>query len=228
MKAIAQSVKEKPILFSGPMINAILEGRKTQTRRVVNPQPIIDNGLIEGGTSFEYGVHVGERRRNHLIWTGKRGCHTTFDQGLKWMAERSPYGGVADRLWVRETFGLSDERIQNQRENIVYRADSGPIHEATTKWKPSIFMPRWASRITLEIVSVRVERLQEINEEDAIAEGIELVGSVGGTYKLYPELEGVTNCAKDSFSTLWDSINGKKLPWSKNPWVWVIEFKRYE
>jgi len=238
MKAITatQTVIEKPILFSGPMINAILEGRKSQTRRVINPQPIIDDSLLEGGTSSEYGVHVGERRRNHLIWTGKRGCHTTFGQGLKWMAERSPYGGVSDRLWVRETFGYADESDGKQ---VVYRADSGPVHEATTKWKPSIFMPRWASRLTLEIVSVRVERLKDISEEDAIAEAIEgrwhpkdpkcwtwkdYGRSVRFNEDIFHYGSAVTPIS--TFESLWNSINGKKHPWNSNPFVWAITFRR--
>ncbi len=176
--------KSRPILFSAPMIRAILDGRKSQTRRVVkNPE--------------DYGCQIPGP------------------------AIITPYGRPLDRLWVRETFGLVDESDGKQ---CVYRADSGPIHEATTKWKPSIFMPRWASRITLEIISIRVERLQEISEADAIAEGISK-----GPVKLW---KGATpsgkplQTAKEQFKTLWDTINAKKQPWSSSPWVWVIEFKR--
>lgn len=194
-------MKDRPILFSGQMVRAILEGRKTQTRRIVKPQPrVLNNGMWY--VPF----------KNEINWI------FNYILGDKVMAyAKFPYGKVGDRLWVRETF-------HEYSHGILYRADM-PMRwdaentehgEAVTlkaedyKWKPSIFMPRWASRITLEITGVRVERLNDISEEDAIAEGI--------THR-------TMNCPKVEFRHLWESINGEGS-WDENPWVWVIEFKR--
>lgn len=183
-------VKERPILFSGPMVRAILEGRKTQTRRVKKPQPI-DLGVI------------------HIV--GQIKC---------------PYGQPGDRLWVRETF------CPDWCDEVIYRADdptgraardAGYSHEP--KWKPSIFMPRWASRIDLEVVGIRAERLQEISEDDALAEGCEPGGGACSGPMDPVEYDGYT--ASDEFAALWDSINAKRgHSWESNPWVWVVEFKR--
>lgn len=218
--------KERPILFSGPMVRAILEGRKTQTRRVVK---LTDTGRVKAPCAF---------RNWHL------------DDPNAVLA--CPYGEPSDRLWVRETWGIYDgegmpfgypsgiPKELPEEYHVSYPADDadGVIGEVF-KWRPSIHMPRWASRILLEVVSVRVERLQEISEEDAEAEGVEAqtwepTGKLG--YKNYtPELEKhgfnreacMTPLAKDSYFTLWEAINGKGS-WDDNPWVWVVEFKRLE
>jgi len=217
-------MKERPILFSGPMVRAILEGRKTMTRRAMKPQP------HDGVDSVEW---------QDCIITG---CNTPDQSGFAMMRDgvieseaiRCHYGAPGDRLWVRETFGYPE---QNEDNGVVYRATDPTWDEATTKycktmlWNPSIFMPRWASRITLEITGVRVERLREISGRDAIAEGVEhFTVNVGDatvtTFRDY--LTGETNrAARQSFETLWKSINGADS-WDANPWVWVVEFRRVE
>jgi len=173
-------MKERPILFSAPMVRAILDGSKTQTRRIVKSQSNI--------------------------------C--------------CPFGKPGDRLWVRETFQgpLFDS---DNSKCCVYRADGGEAPEYVDAddnlrqgWKPSIFMPRWASRITLEITGVRVERLQDISASDCYAEGCfrpDQLKSLGS------EVTTRDN-ARGAYRKLWESINGADS-WDANPWVWVVEFK---
>jgi len=175
-------VKERPILFSGPMVRAILAGRKTQTRRVVKPQHI------------PAGVRT-------LRWENQDAAELQH-------SARCPYGVPGDRLWVRETWQPGPD------DCVYYRADNDPNEN---QWKPSIHMPRWASRITLEVVSVRVERVQDIGHIGAKAEGVEICDYDG---RLLPWQRQIGN-----FQKLWDSINGKGS-WGSNPWVWVVEFRR--
>lgn len=184
-------MKEHPILFSTPMVQAILAGRKTMTRRVVKHHPLIDCGFSD----------------------------TFIKHPDNYVAEDCPYK-VRAKIWVRETFGLLQE--YDEHEPIFYKADYTQEDFETQvlpKWKPSIFMPRKFSRITLEITNARVERLQEITEEDAIKEGINYYLANGG--KQAEEMS-----MKVQFSQLWDSINGKKYPWSANPWVWRYELEK--
>lgn len=180
-------MRERPILFSGPMVRAIIEGRKTVTRRVVKPRD--------------------------LAWMDEH-------QGLRepCNAIRCPYGQTGDRLWVRETFAVyGNEKMAA----IHYRADR-PHHvgQKGMGYKPSFHMPRWASRILLEITAVRVERLQDISQEQAMAEGVLSCESA-----LDPDGNGYS--PYELFSALWVSINGHDS-WHANPWVWVVEFKRVE
>lgn len=217
--ATAVAVRERPILFSSPMIRAILDGRKTQTRRVMKPQPRLHS--CEGGWPGRVDPMADG------TWSVL--CHACGWDGC-W---RCPYGVPGDRLWVRETWlyvgpgsgsDLPEYEIERARpenhspSNCWYRADpswdSGD--PASLKWAPSIFMPRWASRLTLEIAEVRVQRLQEISEDDARAEGVEV---------RYEEGRKIV-WARDVFAELWDSINGQRAPWSINPWVWAISFKK--
>ena len=200
-------MKERPILFSAPMVRAILEGRKTQTRRVVKPQPTF------------YGPD-----NMHVDWKGN---HYFSGYGF---SEQCLYGLPGDRLWVRETWASCEPTMFGL--GAIYRAD--PMYDGCApgdlawKWKPSIHMPRWASRINLEIVSVRVERLQEISEEDAIAEGIRSWGEFGWENYMYPAGQSdflYFKSPKESYRTLWESINGPGS-WDINPWVWVVEFRR--
>lgn len=195
---VKSTVKERPMLFSGAMVRAILEGRKSQTRRVIKPQP--PEGCTVGWSAFS-----GEDKiecRSYAI------PHQSFI--------KVPYGKRGDRVWVKETFQYTDGSL-NFQPGWVYRA-TDPDWETLEdwKWKPSIFMPRKASRITLEITAIRVERLQDISEEDAVAEGacIKLVGHDD-------------DFARNCYRKLWESINGKGS-WDKNPFVWVVSFKRIE
>ncbi|HFF8969403.1 hypothetical protein [Serratia marcescens] len=177
-------MKERPVIFNGEMVRAILDGRKTQTRRALNwkRQPYTEMAERDDGSLWPW-AEDGERGGD--IWFS---C---------------PFGEVGDRLWVRETFGDCGNRL-------VYRADTEDGAASQVKrWVPSIHMPRWASRITLEITGVRVERLQDISEADAIAEG------------------GTKHFNIDWFGPLWASIYGVDS-WNSNPWVWVIEFRRVE
>lgn len=186
-------MKERPILFSTEMVKAILEGRKTQTRRVVKKQP--------------HGA--GEWVRQLASWL--------FPNVNPYIKLKCPYGQPGDRLWVRETFLV--ERSQH-KDFYEYKADYSNTFAGDVCWKPSIFMPREACRILLEVTDVRVERLQDISEEDAIAEGISLPNYAEQAIKdiFFPEPSAI-------YSELWESINGKGS-WDKNPWVWVIEFKK--
>lgn len=213
------------MLFSGPMVVALLQGRKVQTRRVVRPQP--DPHMVEHGNAFRH-----PRRLGRTIGDLER--------------VPCPYGKKGDRLWVRETWGYA------LPDSIRYKADAAervvrppqkqviPNHKLNG-WKPSIHMPRWASRLTLELEEVRVERLQEISEEDAKAEGIEPVEFEGKTFWRNYEFKTahpsrkvrVTDeehrvkafiCAGASFRSLWNSINGVGS-WDANPWVWVLGFR---
>ena len=203
---------QKPILFSTPMVRAILDDRKNVTRRVVKPQP---------PTSLSKVIDSG-------IWT-----FTCSNPGEEW---KCPYGQPGDLLWVRETFAIIDDRefggkrypqYKVDRPNDAYPGD-WPEEEArgnpdAPKWKPSIFMPKKYARIWLEITGVRVERLQDITYAEVIAEGL--------TWLLTDEQQTDGEHRRGgirAFKRLWDSINGKKHPWESNPYCWVIEFRRIE
>lgn len=172
-------MKERPILFSGAMVRAILEGRKTQTRRLVKPQP-------------------PSTARSKKPWCS-----------VEDLLKACPYGVAGDRLWVRETFANNGYELFYRADGVALppRMPSGPA-----KWKPSIFMPRAACRLVLEVTAVRVERLQEISGGDAWAEGV----SDGPRPSL----------AIACYRRLWDSLNAKRAPWASNPWVWVLTFSR--
>jgi hypothetical protein len=200
-------MKELPILFNGEMVRAIMEGRKTQTRRPVKPQPNDEDGcLYLEGTYFDW---------------------EAFNAGNSQML--CPFGQPGDRLWVRETFlqpldscqmpsGEHETSWGGSAKDILYCADGAEPHFRNPErcyptWlgkRPSIHMPRWASRITLEVIGVRVERVDNMSPSDAHAEGIK-------------PLQGG---ALAEFRQLWDSIYSKQgLGWKANPWVWVVEFK---
>lgn len=231
-------MKERPIIFNAEMVRAILDGRKTQTRRIVTPQPINRKvGMVNAG-------YCGHPE----LWLvdGDVGSYTC--NGLIAPEWRCPFGIIGDRLWVRETFQgpLMDEsllddyrkdadKFQNPKY-CEYAADGGEKPEYTDLddnlrygWRPSIHMPRWASRINLQITKVRVERLNGISEADALAEGC--VALEGCKWHTFEEAKAGTpmhdHTAKDAFSALWQSIYGEES-WSSNPWVWVIEFERVE
>ncbi|MCM2337615.1 MAG: hypothetical protein NDI59_02765 [Lysobacter sp.] len=222
-------MKERPILFSAPMVRALLAGTKTQTRRVVKPQPRILAGEL-------------------LCWKDDA---LTDDQ----MAACSPYGQPGDRLWVREAFRfpesidhLSPAEIGEKALAAGYPKPWCPIQfeadglrRTAQEWRDFVtppraneagrlragmHMPRWASRITLEVTGVRVERLQDISEADAIAEGIERVTVKAGA-TVYPLGNRYSHDAVEAYSNLWEQINGPES-WATNPWVWIVEFRRLE
>jgi len=199
-------MKERPILFSGPMVRALLAGTKTQTRRIVKPQPAPDQQprTVIGSSGFVYVMDNAPLLPYPEVRRVRWDC---------------PYGQPGDRLWVRETFGHF-ERNDNFTPGceVFYRADGGCLE--IEPWRPSIHMPRWASRITLEITGVRVERLQDIDISAAQAEGVSDTGSLildsAGNEQGGPIAE---------YAVLWEQINGPGS-WDANPWVWVLEFRR--
>lgn len=217
---------ERPILFSAPMVRAILDGTKTQTRRIVKPQPL--------EASPGPGIRAALYRPGDFIWPDKvPGCSTISCKPHGpdgWAEQHSPYGKAGDWLWVREAHWM-DRRdptlaVMNADGYVVARNGSETGQESNPaelglnhfwKLRPSIHMPRWASRISLEITSVRVERLQDISEADAEAEGIDFMRSI-------PDADE-TMIARELFECLWESINGPES-WATNPWVWVVEFRR--
>lgn len=201
------TTRERPILFSGPMVRAILEGRKTQTRRVVKHIPAL-------GAPEEWCHRAGSVEFSHIAGPYQHFC---------------PYGHSGDRLWVKETYCEASSHMEFGRK--IYRADIGETAKPPLwmKWKPSIFCTRIASRITLEITGVRVERLKDCSEADAIAEGIDHreFGDGSGTMLYRVADNAWENDPVAAYRTLWESINGPGS-WAQNPWVWVVEFKRVE
>lgn len=197
-------MKERPILFSTPMVRALLAGTKTQTRRVVKPQPPADHGVLLVDKIYPVVIdRYGEDQ------PGAERYGITTEDG-DWCVP-CPYGQPGDRLWVRETWAP----LTN---GYAYAAD--PIWNASPsgRWRPSIHMPRAASRILLEVTGVCAQRLQDISDADAKAEGVALTPRTCTMY------DGIW---RDAYRDLWESINGK-FSWSRNPWVWVVEFKRIE
>lgn len=209
-------MKERPIIFNADMVRAVLDGRKTQTRRIMKVQPESNQlGLLRITAS----TNRSDTGKYHWAESNATGNH------VRSKLFACPYGAVGDRLWVRETWaeaGGSAPELQLYRANypahVPSKYENVPPPESI-RWRPSIHMPRWASRITLEITGVRVERLQNISQEDAKAEGC-WYGRGGG------EPDFAVSPA-DHFPTLWASIYGEES-WKADPWVWVIEFKRVE
>lgn len=210
-------MKERPILFSGPMVRAILEGRKTQTRRLVRGVEAMAD-TYDGPAFTETG------------WRWKFGAAHPFTYVA------CPYGQAGDRLWVRETWTIVPRTAYAHSEGVQQTLRPNDNHDAAIYkaewtrsspggWRSPRFMPRWASRLTLEVVGVRVERLQDISEDDAIAEGMQALPGVLSR-PLGSKGPHLPHTARDAFKGLWDDINGKRAPWSSNPWVWVVEFRR--
>ncbi len=221
-------MNEKPILFSAAMVLAILEGRKTQTRRVINPQPCEWAERFEPAPFKGYGIEGGG-------W-----IQMTKDEYKQLGMAHCRYGKPGDRLWVRETWKC-EELSPSGEDGVRFRADNAFVMIENTreasdrwcdarreygKWRPSIFMPRWASRIDLKVLNVRVERVQKITRDDAKAEGVSPVWSYDGKKDPSYFERSVLNPYVANYSVLWDEINGKRgFGWDVNPWVWVVEFK---
>lgn len=209
-------MKERPILFSAPMVRAILDGRKTMTRRIVKNKEI--RGLCSREQWDAAKAHPSMQTPDFRFF----GDHGPFSLPC-------PYGSPGDRLWVRETFSYF-RTADNINYPVWYWADSNPHDGDWTKPKPSIHMPRWASRITLEVTAVRVERLNEISEEDAIAEGIKPHRKGGWHWETCGDGLKWSNHfgyrdARGAFAALWESINGAGS-WDENPWAWCVSFRR--
>jgi hypothetical protein len=231
-------MKERPIIFTADSVRAILEGKKTMTRRVIMPQPILHNTC--DGQFIDWRSMVTKVRNKDIIHD--------------YMTNRCPYGQPGDSLWVRETWKPGawrddgrvaidyksspeltntpwlypenfDELWPEWTDEIIASGlksdEDGMFHwkpgKSPMRWRPSIFMPRWASRLTLEITGVRVERLQEIGMKDCLREGVDKTEEgklLHGSHLVY------------SFAKLWDGINAKRgFPFSSDPWVWVLSFK---
>jgi len=253
---MSESIKERPILFNAPMVRAIIDGTKTQTRRVMKVQP--PSAEYKLSTCIDTTGNKKDKGRQH--WITMQGQYSVGDSSQPYFS--CPFGYAGDQLWVRENFqpiyaeGWDEGRNPDgSGDPVDYKTGHGyaPSYPATdgieefydeqteeisSRVWPSIHMPKWASRIQLEITGVRVERLNDISEEDATDEGITseqvIIGAHcgGGTHT---EVSGIRHfydggddegyeCATEAYKALWESINGEGS-WDANHWVWVIEFK---
>jgi hypothetical protein len=255
-----KSIVERPILFSAEMVRAILDGRKTQTRRIIKPQPPAE---AESVCRQLHSQEAPEFDGAWTWWAGKPQKPITRPLFCR-------YGQPGDLLWVRETWGAvwpADDPVPLRQCKIEYRADlppgctdrpgEWPADEGNgpevPKWRPSIHMPRWASRITLRITDIRVERLQDVSEHDARAEGCEArpfpgpwwqgyrdlgdgdlihqqaIGETAPDWMIEPKKMPPTpwldRSARDGFRSIWMGLHAPGA-WDENPWVWVISFER--
>jgi len=197
-------MKERPIIFSAPMVRALLAGAKTQTRRVMQSNSRLHPEFV----LVDYG-------NGWTPFASDDGESNVCDDGNEFPIP-CPYGVPGDRLWVRETWrvtGVSDLPVREMsrfyRNSVQYRADRDESY--IDRYRNPLFMPHWASRLTLEVTGVRVERLQDISTADCWAEGIPASPDVNPIHE---------------YEELWDSINAKRAPWASNPWVWVLQFRR--
>jgi len=224
-------MKEQPIIFKPEMVRAILEGRKTQTRRIIkNVMPDSEDAEEE-----EYFWAFGDGHSG-IGWY--QGLSEYSSEGSIFF--KCPYGVPGDRLWVRETFSILQDKPTMNR--VIYRVDhgftGGGIKYDLAKWKPSIHMPRWASRINLEVTNVRVQRVMAISRKDAIAEGavqinkhflmdpevLKIPVKYSNVTQLNDERYWGNDNAPGAFASYFEKINGSDA-WDRNPWVWVVEFK---
>jgi len=202
-KRLQSAIAEHPLIFSTEMVRAILTGEKTQTRRIIKPQPeqVRQDILAKGGLSDNHGKVIKIK----------------YQPG--------------DRLWVRETYTLTGENKNIPFYKTYALNELIGTKYTDLKWKPSIFMPRKYARIWLEVVNVRVERVQEMNHQDTIDEGVSAteLGAVMHEERIRHTQENVIKYSRIIFAKLWDSMNARRgFGWHKNPWVWVIEFKKIQ
>jgi hypothetical protein len=256
MIAVANGVRERPILFSGEMVRAILDGRKTQTRRVITPKPPVETGdLVNiGGNCWACIGNNGPNRTcpyepGHRLWVRE-----TWQAEFEWPAQPGDhllnywhevppgFRGVKNAMrayyradWAEyyvnkyddkgSDFSLSFNTCVDESQLVEYDFDE-PL---PFRWVPSIHMPRWASRITLEVTAVRGEQVQDISEDDAIDEGLEPIVNDPITDGYGEWQKPYVISARDQYVELWNSLNAKRgYGWDVNPWVWVVEFRRVE
>jgi hypothetical protein len=215
MSAINEQVqtKEQPIIFGSESVRAILAGIKTQTRRVVKLKDTSPLSAIE--------------QRDDDQWFARLEHY----KGVGYQIGKCPYGRTGDRLWVREAWAILPRSLHpasvlsTKADRVLYREQASPTNYVPARWASPIFMPRAFSRLTLEIINVRVERLKDLSHEDAIAEGVR-EEQRGKTFELRDERLSLHQLA---FSRGWDELNAKRgYSWDSNPWVWVVEFRRIE
>lgn len=224
-------MKEIPILFSTPMVQAILEGRKSQTRRIMEPQPWYGS-QVPDGPHFIFPPGSGQRfnaevSKNGNWYVMQEGFQRYFSKMAKWQP--------GDLLWVREIYKIEGSMSHGESVlGVKYKAggrwiqnDSKEVfdifHKSKEGWRPNIFLPKIAARIWLQVTDIRVERLQDISEEDAKAEGVEKIDDSIFCWRHYGGKYAGCSTARNSFQSIWKSINGDES-WNINPWVWVISF----
>ncbi len=230
---MATKTKERPIIFDGESVRALLAGTKTQTRRAIRPQPPSVEA-VHDKSGLDFSLYSGPDYPSGIwrvagpVWAvGELGSVTEW---------KCPFGRVGDRLWCREKWARNCFMADSQctgPNHCHHAATCSKLRLESEEWKSPVKMPRWASRLTLEITAVRVERLQEITEEDAIAEGVEKLDF----HRLLDhrvrdaELERLSGRKLPpyyvrAFHAAWDKINGKRHPWASNPWVWCLTFRK--
>lgn len=238
-------IREKGLIFNSEMVRAILDGRKTQTRREVK----LNLDIARLATTYDWATSLAANHYQGLTEEqiqqkaeSLRGViHPVILDNGQMVSIICPHGKPGDRIWVRETFCTVDDTQYGGEKWVDYRAtpkfeashpagwDCAPNDAEALKWRPSIHMPRWASRILLEITDVRVERLQNISDEDVDSEGFAGDYPTSALPALFPgEPSDWSHLSmRDCYGALWKSIYGEES-WQSNPWVWVIEFKRVE